>query len=210
MTELNITTRESDVKASALREAGKMPAVFYGPKEENTPIVVDAAEFTRVWGEAGGSTIVDLKGVGDDKEVLIHDVDWDPVKETPLHADFYCIERGKTLTVTVPLTFVGEAPAEKEGGIVVKVMHELEIDVKPRDIPHDIQVDLAVLTGLESTITVADLNLPDTIQPTAEQAETVVSITQAQEEVEEEARDISDVQIEEKGKGDDESEGDSE
>lgn len=197
MTELNVVKRDAETKVATLREEGQVPAVFYGPKEENTPITLNEREFLQVWDEAGGSAIVDLKGVGEDKEVLIHDVEWHPVKGTPMHVDFYCIERGKKLTVSVPLEFVGEAPAEKEGGIVVKVMYELEIEVKPRDIPQKIEVDVSLLTGLDSSITIADLNLPETIEPTQEVTETVASITQAQEEPEEEEeRDITDVEIE--------------
>lgn len=197
MLELNIRTRESDENVDTLRQEGQVPAVFYGPKEENTPIVLNTREFVRVWEEAGGSTIIDLKGVGEDKEVLIHDVAWHPVKDTPMHADFYCIERGKKLTVSVPLEFVGEAPVEKKEGIVVKVMHEIEIEVQPRDIPHSIEVDLSLLTELDSSILVSDLHLPETIEPTAEASETVAAVTQAQEEPEEEEeRDISDIEIE--------------
>lgn len=201
MLELNAKVRDSKEDVETLRENGALPAVFYGPKEESTPITLDIPEFLRVWGEAGGSTIVDLKGVGEDKEVLIHDVDWHPIKHMPIHVDFYCIERGKKLTVSVPLEFVGEAPAEKVGGIVIKVMHELEIEVQPRNIPHSIEVDLSLLTDLDSSITLADLKLPETIEPTAEPTETLASITQAKEEVEEvEERDISDIEIEGKGK----------
>ncbi len=212
MLELNVQTRKSSENVENLREEGQIPAVFYGPKEENTPITLNAREFVRVWEEAGGSTIIDLKGVGENKEVLIHDVEWHPVKDTPVHADFYCIERGKKLTVSVPLEFVGEAPVEKKEGIVVKVMHEIEIEVQPRDIPHSIEVDLSLLTELDSSILISDLHLPETIEPTAEATETVAAVTQAQEEPEEEEeeRDISDIEIEGESKDEEEEDGDAE
>ena len=137
--------------------------------------------------------------------MLIHDVAWHPVTGRPIHADFYAIERGKKLTVTVPLEFTGEAPAEKLGGIVVKVMHELEVEVLPRNIPKEIVVDLSVLTELTSTITVADLGLSDEIEPTADPHEAVAAVSEAKDEpIEEAERDISDVEIE----GEEEEEGD--
>lgn len=203
MKELNITLRDKEKNTDTIRAEGMVPGVFYGPKEDNTPVAFNAGEFVRIWDEVGGSAIVSLKGVGEEKEVLIHDVTWHPVKGTPQHVDFYCIERGKKLTVSVPLVFINEAPAEKLGGIVVKVMHELEIEVRPKDIPHDITVDLSTLVDLESAITVADLNLPAEIEPTDEPTETVVSITQAKDEPEEE-RTIDDIEIEGKGKEDEE------
>ncbi len=199
MTELNIKTRGKDSTPDALRATGLLPAVFYGPKEENTPITVDAKEFGQIWAEAGGSAIVDLKGVGEDKEVLIQDVSVDPVTGVPIHADFYCIERGKKLTITVPLNFIGEAPVEKEGGIVVKVMHEIEIVVRPRDIPQEIEVDVTTLGALDSNITIADLKLSEEIEPTAELTDNVASVTQPQEEKVEEERDITDIEIEGEG-----------
>tara|TARA_B100000745_G_scaffold219274_1_gene146005 strand:+ start:17936 stop:18562 length:627 start_codon:yes stop_codon:yes gene_type:complete len=196
MSELHIQERTTQEKAESIRAAGKIPAVFYGPKEESTPITVDERDFIRLWNEVGSATIIDLKGVGDDKEVLISDVTWHPVLGTPLHVDFYCIERGKKLTVSVPLTFEGEAPAEKLGGVVTKVMHELEIEVRPRDIPTEIRVDLTQLVDLNSTITIADLHLSEEINPTAEPTEAVASIAQQQEEPEEEERSIEDVVVE--------------
>ena len=130
-----------------------MPAVFYGPKEETTPVTISEKDFVKVWREAGESSVIELSGVGDAKEVLIHEVDVDPVSGTPRHADFYVIEKGKKVTVGIPLTFEGVAPAVKElGGILVKVMHEIEIEVMPKDLPHDIVVDISSPKHFDSQI----------------------------------------------------------
>ena len=197
MHELNIRVRDAKETNEHIREEGAIPAVFYGPKEENTPIVISASEFTKIWKDVGGSAIILLKGVGEEKEVLIHDVQKHPVKNNPIHADFYCIERGKKLTISIPLVFIGEAPVEDEDGIVVKVMHEMEVEARPRDIPQEIEIDLSVLTELNSHITIADVPLPEGVEAMHEAEDTVVSVTQAREEPEEEEeRDISDVEIE--------------
>lgn len=201
MTELHIQPRTAEEKVTALREAGKIPAVFYGPKEESTAVTLDAREFQKVWDAVGGSAIVDLVGIGENKEVLIHDVACNPVTGEPIHADFFVIERGKKVNVTVPLVFVGEAPAEKLGGIVTKALHEIEIEVQPRNIPHEIEVDLTRLTDLDSALTIADLNLSDTIEVVGDVEESVVSITLPHEE-EEEERTIDDVEIEGEEKDD--------
>ncbi len=196
MKELQVTIREKSDNVTSLRNTGYIPAVLYGPKEDSISVSVKADDFIQIWEEVGGSAIIDLKGAGENKDALIHDVTWDPVKGIPIHADFYCIEHGKKLTITVPLDFVGEAPVEKEDGIVVKVMHEIEIEVRPRDIPQDIKVPLELLTELNSSITIADLKLPETITPLAESTDNVASVTQAQEEKVEEERSIDDVEIE--------------
>ncbi len=79
--------------------ASSMPAVFYGAKEPSTSIAVSRKEFEKVWRKAGESTIITLAGLGEDKEALIHEVDTDPVTDRPRHADFYVIEKGKTMRI---------------------------------------------------------------------------------------------------------------
>jgi len=203
--ELHVQPRDTSVHAQRIREQGNIPAVFYGRKEASTPISVSKSDFTRVWARAGGSAIVTLVGVGEDKDVLIQDVATNPVTDEPIHIDFYCVEVGKKVTVSVPLEFVGEAPAEKLGGIVTKALHEIEIEVDPRNIPQYIEVHLEALTDLDSSITIADLHLPDEYEITADPTETVASVVLPQEEDEEE-RDISDIEIVGEKKDDNEAE----
>ncbi len=181
--QITITIAErKDAKMNVLRAEGNLPAVFYGPQEEATPITLNSKEFGIVWKEAGESTIVVLAGIGDDKEVLIKDVQWHPLTDEAIHVDFYAIERGKLLTVSVPLEFVGEAPAEKMNGNVNKIVHELEIEVKPSEIPQSIEVDLTKLEDISSTITVGDLTLPPSATPTLELNDAVASVSEAIEE----------------------------
>ncbi len=177
---VNITERSG--KTPALRAEGKTPAVLYGPQEQATAIAIDTIEFGKVWKKAGESTIIVLKGVGDDKEALIKDVQWHPITDEVVHVDFYVFERGKKLTVSVPLEFVGEAPAEKLNGNINKNIHELEIEVRPSEIPQHIEVDLTKLVDLNSVITVADLPLPESAEPTVDSAEAVASVSEAVEE----------------------------
>ncbi len=85
--------------AEILREGGSIPAVFYGPKEESTAIAIDARKLEHVWKEAGETTIVTLKGLGEDKDTLIHDAQFHPVTGKLPHADFYVLEKGKKIKV---------------------------------------------------------------------------------------------------------------
>lgn len=178
MTALVITITERTGAAPA----GMLPGVYYGPKETATSIALDKKAFEQLWKDAGESSIVVLKGIGDDKETLIHDVQWHPVTDEAVHVDFYVIERGKKVSVEVPLHFVGEAPVEKQGGVVVKVMHELAMEVRPSELPHHIEVDLSALTDMNSVITVGDITLPPSAEIEAEADEVVVSVTEAVEE----------------------------
>lgn len=182
-----------------------MPAVFYGPKEESTSIAIDTKIFKKLWKEAGESTVIELSGDGISKEVLIHDVDIHPVTGEPRHADFYVMEKGKKVTVKVPLEFVGVAPAVKElGGILVKVLHELEIMVLPKDLPQHIEVDVETLTDFESQILAKDISIPEGAELVTNGEDAIVLVNEAKEEEEpeeqEESASIDDIEVEQKGK----------
>ena len=64
----------------------------------------------------------------------------------------------------------------------MKVFYELEVEGLPKDLPHDVSVDLSLLTLLDSHISVGDLKLPAGVVATAEPTETVASIAEQKEE----------------------------
>lgn len=206
MQELNIEKRDkvgSKVNA-ILRASGKMPGVVYGRTHESTPIAVAQKAFEKVWKEAGESSVVTLTGSEGKIEVLINNVDIDPVSGNPRHVDFYAIEKGKKVEVEIPLEFTGVAPAEKAlGGIVIKVIHELAIEALPKDLPHEIVVDLSTLKDFESQILVKDIVLPVGVIAIADPEDVVATVSQATEELEEPVAvtDISSIELsEERGK----------
>lgn len=206
-TELTVSKRDSAQKASTLRKQGVLPGVIYGREEESTPIAIDRKVFEKVYKAAGESSVLTLKGLGEDKEALIHEVEFDAVSGEPLHADFYAIAKGQSVTVSVPLEFDGVSPAVKEkGGILVKVMHELEIEVPPKDLPHAIHVDISKLVELEDQILVKDLVIPATAKLSIETDEVVALIEVAKDEpVEEVPMDISAIETSvERGKKEEE------
>ena len=200
--------KEKGKKNEILRANGKVPAVFYGPKEESTPVSVDAREFSKIWKEAGESSVIILSGLDDEKQALIHDVSVDPVTEEPIHVDFYIFKKGEKISVDVSLEFVGVSPAVKDlGGALVKVMHELEVEAQPKDLPHQIEIDISSLKDFESQITVKDIKLPDGVTALAEPDEVIAIVSEPKEEEEEEEVvefDESMVEVEKKGKEEEE------
>jgi large subunit ribosomal protein L25 len=171
--------------ADTLRESGSVPAVFYGPKQESTAIAIDGLKLQHVWREAGETTIVTLKGLGEDKETLIHDAQFHPVTGKMLHADFYVLEKGKKIRISVPLEFEGVAPAEKAGHVIVKAMHEVEIEVAPAELPHHLAVDMTKLSNVGDHITAAQITLPPSAELITDGTEIVASATAFIEEKEE-------------------------
>jgi len=204
--ELKVEKR-GEKKAKALRDAGVLPSVIYGRKEASVPISIDRKQFEKVFKHAGESTVITIKGLGDDKDALIHEVEFDPVFGHPIHADFYVIEKGQKVTVSVPLEFEGISPAVKDlGGILVKVMHEIEVECEPRDLPQHIVVDVSKLETLEDQIKVKDLKFPESAKISIDQDEVVAMIDVAKEEPAEAVpADISAIEIsEDRGKKEEE------
>ncbi|MCK4918716.1 MAG: 50S ribosomal protein L25 [Candidatus Pacebacteria bacterium] len=193
-------------KVESLTESIK--GVFYNKKEESTPITIPYADFKKVRKEAGGSSLITLKGIGEDKEVIIQDIDFDPITDNPRHVDFYVIERGKAMEAEIPLEFIGVSPAIKElGGMLVKASYELKIEVLPKDLPKMIEVDISLLLDFDSQILAKDLKLPESAKIIGDENEVIAIITEPKEMEEEvipEAGDIAEVEIEKKGKPEEE------
>jgi large subunit ribosomal protein L25 len=202
MLSLTVEKRGS-VKNEALRKDGKMPAIFYGPKEKSTSVTVSLAEFKKIWKKAGESSVIILKDGAHEHESLIHEVDVHPVTGIARHADFYVIEKGKKVKVHTPIVFIGTAPAVKDkGGILIKVLRELEIEAAPKDLPHEISIDVSSLLELNSAIHASDIKLPAGVSLITHANEIVASIAEAKEEVEAApvAIDMASIEVAAKGK----------
>ena len=149
-------------KTNALRRADFLPAVVYGEKVPSQPVSVLYSDFMKIFREAGESTIFKLKIDGKKEyDVLIYDIKFDPLKDIPEHVDFYAVPQHRTIRHKVPFEFAGEPPAVKNlGGVLVKVMHEIEIEALPKDLPHALRVDISILEELKSKIHVRELHVP--------------------------------------------------
>lgn len=194
-------------KVNSLRQGGELPAVVYGGKDASNNITLNTIEFKKVLKEAGESSIISLELADKKIDTLIHDVQFDPISGEPVHVDLYVVSQDKEIEVDVPLVFEGVPPAVKElGGSLIKVLHELPISALPKNLPHDIKVDVSGLNALDSQILVGDLKLPSGVRATVDVDEVVASITEAEEEVVEEAApaDLSAIEVEKKGKKEEE------
>lgn len=168
----------------ALRKDGLMPAIVYGPKQEALPVEMNQREFAKVLEKAGESTVIGLSVDGEVHNVLIHDVDFDPVTSVARHADFYAIVKGQKVKVEIPLEFVGESLAVKQGANLVKALHELEIEADPMNLPREIAVDISVLAEVDAHILAKDIKLPEGVTLVTGADEVVATVVEAKEEEE--------------------------
>ncbi|MDP9248909.1 MAG: 50S ribosomal protein L25 [bacterium] len=207
MLAIKAKARDNDIKLSVLRQSGEIPAVFYGAGKDTTPISVPMIDFKKIWRQAGESSTVKIQMPKDTIDVLIHEVQVDPVTGEPVHADFLAIDMAKKIKVKIPLSFVGISEAVKTGiGNLVKVLHEVEVEALPSDLPHDLSVDISKLVTLEDVVNVSDVKLPAGVVAITVSTDVVASIVAQVEEKEEEVVpvDLSAIEVEKKGKKEEE------
>ena len=170
-------------KLEPFRKKGKLPAVLYGPKEKARPIFISLKDFKKIWDEAGESTVIQLNLGDTKKEVLIQDVAMDPVKGEPVHVDFYAVLMDKPIKASISLVFEGISPAVKNlGGILIKVMHELEVEALPKNLPHELSVDISALASFENKISAKDIILSKGVKLISNPEETIALIEAPREE----------------------------
>lgn len=205
MQTLTATKRSKTDRLPIIRTNGMVPAVVYGARVENTSISVPSVDFIKAWKAVGESSTVVLDVEGKKIDVLIHDVQVDPVKGFPLHVDFLAVDMNKPVEVNVPLEFTGVAPAEKNSlGTLVKVLFEVKIQALPKDLPHAITVDISPLETLENQIHASDIVMPSGVTLVTDASEVVALVAAAKEEKEEAPVDLSAIEVEKKGKKDEE------
>lgn len=204
MTKLDAKKRDIfGKKLAASRKEGQLPVVIYGAKEENTPLFVETKAFKKALDEAGESTVVTVKTETGEHDILIHDVSYDPITGEPIHADFLAVEKNKPIEVEVELVFEGVSGAVKDlGGALIKVLHEVTVEALPRDLPHNLVVDISKLATLDDQVLVSDIKLPAGVTMITDGEEVVASIAVGGEEVvaEETPVDLSTIEVEKKGK----------
>ena len=164
-----------------------VPAVIYGRGFKSENIEVDKNNFKKVFTETGTNTIVDLAVDQQTPfKVLVHDLQYDQVSDELIHVDFYRIHEKEKVKVKVKIKFLGEAPVVKEqNGVLVHNLSELEIQALPKDLIHEINVDLSGLKEFSDLIRVKDLKISSNVEISNDLEDVVVSVSMPRQEEEE-------------------------
>ena len=204
MIELKAKKREIfGKKLRTEREAGFLPVVVYGGGEKAASLFVQTKDFLKVWKAAGESSVVALNIEGTKKDTLIQEVSFHNVTGNPLHADFYTVRADQLIRVSVPIIFQGLAPAVKTfGGVLVKVLHQVEVEALPANLPHELSVDVSKIVDLPDRVLVGDMKLPAGVKVMAANDDVVALVSVGKEEVSEVAEpvDLTKIEVEKKGK----------
>ena len=139
------SSRESVGKKDAKlqRSEGRIPCVLYGGKEQYKFVAEEKSFHQIVF--TPDSFFIKLTIDGKTHDCVLKDIQYHPVSDTILHADFIEFEQDKLLTMSVPVKFTGNAPGLIKGGELVKKFRKLNIRALPADMPEAVVIDISNL-----------------------------------------------------------------
>ena len=169
--------------ARRVRVQGLIPAVVYGAGQESVAVTVDPKVITKILhSDSGHNTIFDLtiEGAAPAKGMIV-DWQYEPIKSHLLHIDVKRIAMDKAMRVSVPVQLIGTAAGVKLGGVMNQVLHEVEVECLPGDIPSHLDVDVTSLE-VNGTIHVSDLPHSDKLKFLGDEHAVVAHVTVMREE----------------------------
>jgi len=182
--DLEANKRDGKGKESArkIRAQGWTPAIIYGKRENPLPVSFNTNEFLKMvhGGEVHENVLFKVKIKGqkgkDMPNVIIKEMQFDPVKGTLLHVDLLEVSMDQTIEVHVPIVTINEAIGVKdEGGLLDHVAREVLIECLPNNLPEKIEVDVSNLK-LGEAIHIRDIEFPPGVKSTENPDKVVLTI----------------------------------
>jgi len=166
-------TGSSAAKKTRINE--RVPAVVYGPElKENMHISVDEIELEKVL-SVSRTQIIEIEADGNTYRTLLKSVEFHPVTDRVLHADFYALSDEHKVTLKVPIRLTGTAKGVTDGGgRVFQPLHIVRLKTLPKDIVAEYTLDITPL-GIGDSLHISDLDLGD-ITPIDDLSKTIVTI----------------------------------
>ena len=166
---LDVTVRENTGTGNsrAARRAGLVPAIIYGGDEAPVSVAVKYNEVLKAINSGQLlSNMVELSTDGKTQKAIAKDVQFHPVKDTPVHVDFYRVTAKSIIEVEVSVNFVGEdvSPGLKEGGTLNVVRYAIEVKCPAGSIPDSIEVDISAME-IGDSIHISEVTLPANVKP---------------------------------------------
>lgn len=145
-------------EAKRLREEGMVPCVVYGGDHQihfYAPMILFR---DLVYTDEAHFALLTIEGEPEPFEAIIQDVQFHPVSEIIMHADFLQLFRGTPIKMNIPVHPVGTAPGIQQGGKLIRKVKYLQIKALPKNMPEYIEVDVSKL-GLGKSIKVGELQV---------------------------------------------------
>ncbi len=126
-----------------LRGEGNVPCVVYGGKEQihfHSPMIL-----FRDLVYTPGANFVKLNIEGVEKDAILQDIQFHPVSETILHADFLELQDDKKVKMEIPVKIIGNSPGVQQGGKILMRIRKLSLMAYPKNMPSFVEVDISEL-----------------------------------------------------------------
>ncbi|MFZ2025602.1 MAG: 50S ribosomal protein L25 [Microgenomates group bacterium] len=164
-------------QVKSVRANGQTPATVYGKGVEPETISVSAADFKKVYHEAGETGLIELTITGKKHPVLIHTVQVHPITAAILHVEFHEVNLKEKVHAEVPVELIGEPMAIKEKiGVLMPLMDHIEVEALPAELPEKIEVDITGLAAVNDQIIVGELTIPTGVEVLTDPTLIVVKI----------------------------------
>ena len=140
--------------SNKLREEGNVPCVVYGGDEQihfHAPMIL-----FRELVYTPGANFVKLNIEGIEKDVILQDIQFHPVSEVILHADFLELQDNKKVKMDIPVKIIGDSPGVQQGGKILIRIRKLSVLAYPKNMPSFVEVDISELQ-LGKSIKVEDI-----------------------------------------------------
>jgi large subunit ribosomal protein L25 len=144
-------------ETKALRNEGLVPCVLYGSGEQIHFSATEAAFKTLLF--TPDVHTVELEISGKKATALLQDVQFDPMNDKLMHADFLAIKEGKPVTISIPVKAIGNSAGIRAGGKLSIKLRKLRVRAMLQDLPDAIEVDISALE-IGQGIKVAQVNVP--------------------------------------------------
>ncbi len=142
--------------AKALRNAGKVPCVIYGGKDQ-IHFAVEATSFKPIL-YTPATYLINVNVDGKEYMTVLQDIQAHPVTDSLLHVDFLELDPSKPVSIHVPIKVTGVSPGVLKGGKLVKKFRKLKVKALMQNLPDEVEVSIADL-DLNQSIKVGDLNV---------------------------------------------------
>ncbi|MCB9262151.1 MAG: 50S ribosomal protein L25/general stress protein Ctc [Flavobacteriales bacterium] len=163
--------------SKAVRKEGKTPCVLYGGSE-NVSFSVYEADFKNLV-YTPNTYLVRLDINGKQTIAKLQDLQFHPVSESILHADFYELNLENPVELSIPVHVVGNSPGVRAGGKLMVKIHKLKVKGLIQDMPDFVEVNIDKL-NIGKSIRVRDLNIPNVeLLDTPENSVVSVIVTRA-------------------------------
>ncbi|MFC2017731.1 50S ribosomal protein L25 [Chloroflexota bacterium] len=166
-------------KVRFLRRQGITPVHLFGHNIESMALQCDTMQLRHSTSQAGRTQLISLKIDKSRKSrmVMIKEVQTEIMTGNLLHVDLYQVTMTEKISVELPITLVGEAPAEKsKSNMLVHELSSLTIEALPGAIPESVEVDISSLSALGQVIRVGDIQTGEEVTVLSDPEQVVIRI----------------------------------